>query len=94
MDNFPIKFILPNMCQKCGLWLLQPSVGVKVNGRKKKSDIETSQLSLVLGQELLKRSLSLSEHGMHFACERQTGSLLSSCPGAGAAELCRAVPGL
>lgn len=66
-------------------------VGVKVNRGKKKSDFETSQLSLVLGQELLERSLSLSEHGMHFACERQTCSLLSSCPGAGATELCRAV---
>lgn len=60
-------------------------VGVKVNGGKKKSDFETSQLSLVLGQELLKRFLSLSEHRMYFACERQTWSLLSSCPGAGAA---------
>lgn len=46
-----------------------------------------------LRQELLKRSLSLSEYGMHFACERQTWSLLSSCPGAGAA-VCRAVAGL
>lgn len=55
--------------------------GVKVNGRRKKSDFETSQLSLFLGQELLKK-LSLSEHRMHFAWERQTWSLLSSCPGA------------
>lgn len=48
-------------------------VGVKVNGRKKKSGFETLQLILVLGQELLKRSLSLSEHRMHFSRRGKLG---------------------
>lgn len=83
------------MCAKnVGSGCRNEVVGVKVNGGMKKSHFETSQVSLVLGQELLKKSLSLSEHRMHFACEGQTWSLLSSCPGAGAAELCRAVAGL